>query len=126
MKNEVGRGKIKALLYFYTYRQSNLLVTSIYFFFTAGDIIQWREAFSHWVPEDWPQYIAWTPALVLVIWQVCQFVKIHKKYCLRFGLVDNALLGMAKPRMQSWTISRYRHFFYKTFLYTNRTYLNLT
>ena len=96
-------------------KQSNLLVTSIYFFFTAGDVIQWREAFSHWVPEDWPQYIAWTPALVLVIWQVCHFVKIHKKYCLRFGLVDNALLGMAKPRMQSWTVSRYIKFFYKNF-----------
>ena len=96
-------------------KQSNLLVTSIYFFFTAGDVIQWREAFSHWVPEDWPQYIAWTPALVLVMWQVCHFVKIHKKYCLRFGLVDNALLGMAKPRMQSWTISRYRHFFLQNF-----------
>ena len=87
-------------------------VTFDRFLYSISDLLfieeklNWREPFSHWGPDDWPQYIAWTPTLVLILWQIGHFVKIHKKYCLRFGLVDNTLLGMAKPRMQSWIVSR--------------------
>ena len=78
------------------------------FFFSIGKVLEWREPFSHWVPDDWPQYIAWAPAMVLILWQVGHFVKIHKRYCMRLGLVDNTLLGMAKPKMAPWSLSRYK------------------
>ena len=74
--------------------------------FPIGKVLEWREPFSHWVPDDWPQYIAWAPAMVLILWQVGHFVKIHKRYCMRLGLVDNTLLGMAKPKMAPWSLSR--------------------
>ena len=67
---------------------------------------EWKEPFIHWVSEDWPHYIACTPALILILWQVSQFYKAHRRYCLRLGLVDNALLGMIKPKVLCWSVSR--------------------
>ena len=61
---------------------------------------------SHWVPEDWPHYIACTPAMLLILRQIGQFFKIHKKYCCRLGLVDNALLGMIKPKILPWNLTQ--------------------
>ena len=43
--------------------------------------------------------------MVLILRQICQFFHIHKRYCYRLGLVDNALLGMVKPKMLSWNIT---------------------
>ena len=50
-------------------------------------------------------FVACTPAMVLILRQICQFFHIHKRYCYRLGLVDNALLGMVKPKMLSWNIT---------------------
>lgn len=72
----------------------------------VGGMPQFKEPFSHWVPEDWPHYIACTPAMLLILRQIGQFFKIHKKYCCRLGLVDNALLGMIKPKILPWNLTQ--------------------
>ena len=76
------------------------------YYYLNKDLLNFREPFSHWVAEDWPHFIACTPAIVLILRQINQFFKIHKKYCCRLGLVDNTLLGMAKPKGLSWTLTK--------------------
>ena len=71
-----------------------------------GGALELREPFIHWVPEEWPHYIACAPAFVLVLWQVGHFFKMHKRYCIRLGLVDNTMLGLNKPRTLSWIITK--------------------
>lgn len=71
-----------------------------------GGNLEFKEPFIHWIPEDWPHYIACTPALVLVLWQTGQFFKMNKKFCYRLGLVDNTLLGMNKPKSLSWNLTK--------------------
>ena len=78
-------------------------------YYHLGDFA-FKEPFIHWVPEEWPHYVACAPAFVLVLWQLGHFFKVHKRYCLRLGLVDNSLLGMAKPKSQSWIVSRFLFF----------------
>ncbi|TRY77452.1 hypothetical protein TCAL_08012 [Tigriopus californicus] len=50
------------------------------------------------------------PALGLILWQLVAFMKIHKKYALRLGLVDNSLLGIPRlkdpPLTTTWTLPR--------------------
>ena len=71
-----------------------------------GGALEFREPFIHWVPEEWPHYIACAPAFVLVLWQVGHFFKMHKRYCMRLGLVDNTMLGLNKPKSLSWIITK--------------------
>jgi len=41
----------------------------------------------------------------LIFWQSFLFLKVHRRFCMRLGLVDNTHLGMAKPRAApvTWT-----------------------
>ena len=36
----------------------------------------------------------------MLAWQLLRFVNGHFRYCCRFGLIDNTLLGLAKPKQQ--------------------------
>ena len=72
----------------------------------VGGMPELKEPFGHWIPEDWPHYIACTPAMLLILRQINQFFKVHKRYCYRLGLVDNALLGMIKPKILSWNLTQ--------------------
>ncbi len=75
-------------------------------FMHLGGIADFKEPFSHWVPEEWPHYIAWGPSVVLVLWQAGQFFKFHKRFCMRLGLVDNTLLGLQRPKTLAWTLTK--------------------
>lgn len=75
-----------------------------YFHLGGGATI--GEPFKHWKVEEWPHYVAAAPAIVLVLWQVSNFFRIHKRYCFRLGLVDNAMLGISKPKTEPANYTR--------------------
>ena len=50
--------------------------------------------------HDWPYLIQALPIYALILWQAKSFFLQNTRYCIRLGLIDNALLGLAKIRQQ--------------------------
>ena len=52
----------------------------------------------------------------LLAWQLLRFINGHFRYCCRLGLIDNTLLGLAKPKQQK-SVFEYRTLPRECYLY---------